>query len=338
MENNNEQNLEKKGIKFSFTKKIASVISFFFLIITLCAIIVIVSLLTAAPSSKDQTVVIPAGSSVAEIASILEKQELITSELVFKIVVLLKGSVLKAGEYAIPARSTVMQAAQIIHDGKTVPRFITIPEGLTVTEIYRIIDNAPVLTGELSIESQEGELLPETYRYDFGDSKDSIVKRMKADMNRKISGLWEKRDTAIPVKSIQEAVILASIVEKETGFAAERNRVAGVFHNRLKKGMPLQSDPTVIYAITKGQGAMEKALLRSDLSVASPFNTYMVAGLPPHPICNPGELSLKAVLNPEEHGFLYFVADGSGGHAFATTLEEHNRNVAEWRKINARQQ
>jgi UPF0755 protein len=155
---------------------------------------------------------------------------------------------------------------------------------------------------------------------------------MQTDMYKKMSDLWETRDTAIPLKSMQEAIVLASIVEKETGVAEERDRIAGVFYNRLKKGMPLQSDPTVIYAITQGRESMDRNLLKTDLSVASPFNTYAVAGLPPAPICNPGEEALKAVLNPESNNFFYFVADGTGGHAFAVTLDEHNRNVANWRR------
>jgi UPF0755 protein len=179
----------------------------------------------------------------------------------------------------------------------------------------------------------EGSLLPETYRYSYGDSRAGMISRMQKSMQDALNELWPKRDPAIPLKSPLEAVIMASIIEKETGKAVERPRIAGVFYNRMRSNMRLQSDPTVIYAITLAKGPMNRELVHDDLAFASPFNTYTRDGLPPEPICNPGRAALEAALHPEQNDFLYFVADGTGGHVFSKDLAAHNQNVTKWNAV-----
>jgi UPF0755 protein len=240
---------------------------------------------------------------------------------------------LKAGEYNFPAGVSIGGVITLLQGGKTWQRKITIPEGLTVIEVIDLLNGEPALAGALDSLPPEGSLLPETYHFSYGDTRQGIVGRMKISMQKELAALWEKRAEGLPLKNPQEAVILASIVEKETGVADERPRVAGVFINRLKRRIPLQSDPTVSYAVTQGKEGLERALNRQDLKIPSAYNTYLVAGLPPSPIANPGKASLAAALNPEKNDYIYFVADGSGGHAFAVTLKEHNNNVARWRKL-----
>lgn len=218
-------------------------------------------------------------------------------------------------------------------EGDTVVRKVTVPEGLTSTEIVALINEAEGLSGEIESVPPEGSLLPETFHFTYGDPRNALIERMQADMKRLLDGLWEGRAEDLPISTPEEAVILASIIEKETAVAGERPQVASVFVNRLNRGMPLQSDPTVVYALTDGEGPLGRPLTRQDWKVDSPYNTYANSGLPPGPIANPGRESLEAALQPAETEFLYFVADGSGGHAFAKTLAEHNRNVAKWRRI-----
>jgi len=191
----------------------------------------------------------------------------------------------------------------------------------------------PLLVGEIDEVPPEGSLLPETYLFSRDDSRQAVLARMREAMQQTLAELWPKRREGLPLATPEEAVTLASIVEKETGVAAERPLVAGVFINRLKKKIPLQSDPTVIYGITLGKTELDRPLSRKDLKTATPYNTYTIQGLPPGPIANPGRDALQAVMAPTETDYIYFVADGSGGHAFAKTLEEHNRNVAKWRKF-----
>jgi len=218
-----------------------------------------------------------------------------------------------------------------------VQRFITIPEGLTSIEIFDLVSAAKDLSGELTVTAAEGSLMPETYSVTLGATRDAFVTRMAVAADAAKAELWPERAPDLPFDTWEEAVTLASIVEKETGVAAERGKVAGVFINRLRIGMRLQSDPTVIYGITQGSGPLGRKLRRSDLDTDTPYNSYTRAGLPPGPICNPGRAALKAVLNPVETDAFYFVADGTGGHAFARTLAEHNRNVAKWRKLQKQQ-
>jgi UPF0755 protein len=222
--------------------------------------------------------------------------------------------------------------------GETVARRLTVAEGLTVAEVFRLLADTEALRGELPEPPPEGSLLPETYFYALGDERAELVRRMQRGMAKLLDELWPTRIEALPLRDRRQAVILASIVDKETAEADERAAVAAVFLNRLRRGMRQQSDPTVIYGLTDGQGALDRALTRKDWQHDSRYNTYRIDGLPPGPIGNPGRAALEAVLNPAEVDYLYFVADGTGGHAFGRTLDEHNRNVAKWRQIkNGRQ-
>jgi peptidoglycan lytic transglycosylase G len=214
-----------------------------------------------------------------------------------------------------------------------VARRLTVAEGLTVSEIYQLLEDAEGLEGALPPAPPEGSLLPETYFYAYGDRRADLVKRMQRSMQAVLDELWPQRAQGLPFRSRAEAVTLASIVDKETSAEDERDKVAAVFVNRLRRGMRLQADPTVIYALTDGSGRLGRELTRRDWEHESDYNTYLVVGLPPGPIANPGRAAIEAVLNPADVDYLYFVADGSGGHAFARTLDEHNRNVATWRKI-----
>jgi UPF0755 protein len=238
---------------------------------------------------------------------------------------------LKAGEYQVPAGATPLEVLGKIADGEVFKRVVTVPEGFSAAQVMAALNGAEGLEGEPPTAVREGSVLPETYQYIWGETREEVLARMQQAHSAATQKLWEQRAAALPVKSLEEAIVLASVVEKETGLPGERPDVAAVFTNRLMKGMPLQSDPTVIYAITKGL-PLGRALTRRDLEeTASPYNTYKVGGLPPGPICNPGLESIKAVLNPPSTNFLYFVATGTGGHVFATTLDEHNRNVRRYK-------
>ncbi|HZF76712.1 MAG TPA: endolytic transglycosylase MltG [Acetobacteraceae bacterium] len=238
---------------------------------------------------------------------------------------------IRAAEYVFPAGASLAEVFRILREGRPVQRRLTIPEGLNARQIAALIERAEGLTGEVP-PIEEGELLPETYNYQWGDTRRAVVRRAEQAMDRALAEVWEGRAPGLPLASAREAVILASIVERETGKAEERALVAGVFINRLRRNMPLQSDPTAAYAAADG-GVLERPLTRADLDRDHPFNTYRVRGLPPGPIASPGREALRAVTRPEATEFIFFVADGTGGHAFARTLEEHNRNVARWREI-----
>jgi len=287
------------------------------------------------PTTADTTIVIERGLGVRGIADKLAAAGVITDPLVFAAGVRVYGEErpLRAGEYEFPARFSMRQVMEKMIDGATVVHRLTIPEGLTSAEIVALVAAASDLEGDVPTNMPEdGSLLPETYFYSKGDTRAELIKRMREGMSKALAELWPARDGAVTLKTVAEAVALASIVEKETGLAAERPHVASVFFNRLALGMPLQSDPTVIYALTGGKGPLGRALAKADLQVASPYNTYANPGLPPGPIANPGRASLEAVLHPDVTKDLYFVADGTGGHAFAATLDEHNKNVAAWRQ------
>ncbi|HAX91061.1 MAG TPA: endolytic transglycosylase MltG [Rhodospirillaceae bacterium] len=292
----------------------------------------IISLFARGPLTETKTIVIPRGSSVSEITTLLDQNNILIHPILFRITArFLAKDQLKAGEYQFTPGLNVMEVAALLRDGKVVLRQVTAAEGLTSHEIATILQNTPALTGEVKTVPPEGSLLPETYRFTHGDSRESLIDRMQKDAAAMLAELWEGREGNLPLKSPREALILASIVEKETGkLAAERPLVASVFINRMRVRMPLQSDPTVIYALTGGTGSLGRSLTRADLSTDSPYNTYMNAGLPPTPICNPGRAAMMAVLHPEKSDYLYFVANGTGGHAFAKTLTEHNQNVAKW--------
>ncbi len=287
------------------------------------------------PLQADTTVIVERGASLTAIAENLQSGGVIDDAFLFRLAARLYrvSRSLKAGEYAFPARVSMGGVIDILVSGETVIRQFTVPEGLTSAEVTTLIAGVEGLVGELDGIPAEGSLLPETYNYAWADSRPEIVSRMEKAMADTVAELWPNRAEGLPLNSPAEAVVLASIVEKETGVAEERALVAGVFINRLKRGMRLQSDPTVVYALTGGSGPLDRALRSRDLKVDNPYNTYGNAGLPPGPIANPGRASLEAVLNPAETDYLYFVADGTGGHAFARTLSEHNRNVAKWRRI-----
>ena len=288
---------------------------------------------TPGPARYERTVVLPQGASAFDIADLLEEAGVIDDPLLFVAGLWIedKQHSLKAGEYMFEALVTPRGVMEKLVAGDTVLHRLTVTEGMTSAEVVARLDEEPWLVGEISEVPAEGTLLPETYHYDLGDSRARLIERMQHDMARLVDELWQARDPAVALDSAEQAVVLASIVEKETAVAEERPLIAGVFLNRLRQGMRLQADVTVIYAVTGGKGPLGRALTRSDLRIESPYNSYRHKGLPPGPIANPGRASLAAVLNPTETDALYFVADGSGGHAFAATLDEHNRNVARWR-------
>ncbi|MEQ8284792.1 endolytic transglycosylase MltG [Thalassospira sp.] len=283
---------------------------------------------------QGRDIIIPQGTGVRGIAEIFRREHIITEPLIFLAGVRVGGldRSLRAGEYHFPARVSPKQAAEILANGDTVKRFVTIPEGLRSGEIIDRINLVDGLDGEITEIPQDGTLLPETYQFSYGDTKQSIIDRMRAAHDDMVEQLWPGRAQGLPFDTIEEALVLASIVERETGVAAERARVAGVFVNRLNANMRLQSDPTVAYAISPDK-RLDRALTRKDLKFESPYNTYVTRGLPPSPITNPGREAFYAVLHPAPTEDVYFVADGTGGHAFARTLKEHNRNVAKWRRI-----
>lgn len=281
------------------------------------------------------TVVIEPGSSLRTIARQLAAEGLVRDARVFAIGARLdpRHNRLTAGEYRFPAQVTALQIIDMLVRHEVVQRTVTIPEGLTSREIVDLLRSVEPLDGDIPVVPAEGSLLPETYQYVHGATRQMILHRMVQGLADLKAELWPKRAPDLPLDSWEEALTLASIVEKETGVASERGKVAGVFINRLRRGMRLQSDPTVSYGLTLGNGALGRSLTRADLRSKTPYNTYVIDALPPGPICNPGRDAIAAVLNPTSTPALYFVADGTGGHAFANTLAEHNRNVAKWRRL-----
>lgn len=284
------------------------------------------------PLTVARSVIIPPGTGLEGIAAELKRSGVIREDYIFVIGARVseKTRSLKAGEYMIPAAASPREVMDILASGKTVVRRLTVPEGLTVIEVMARLERAEGLFGDAAM-PEEGSLLPETYHFSFGDTRSDLVARMQASMQTALSRQWEMRAPGLPFETPEEALILASIVERETGVAQERGLVAGVFVNRLRRGMRLQSDPTVAYGIAPA--GLDRPLTRADLRAPTPFNTYTIKGLPPTPIANPGIESIQAVMNPVDTDYLYFVADGTGGHAFARTLREHNRNVRKWREI-----
>lgn len=287
------------------------------------------------PLDAETRVVIQSGASMTAIADTLAQQGVVSDALVFRLWARASDQhrKLRAGEFAVPAQATMDDVLKILVSGKTVVHKITLPEGITMTEAMILIQDAEGLKGPITAIPDEGWLLPETYHYSWGDERVDMVLNMSASMEDAVRAAWAKRPKDTPLKSSLELLTLASIVEKETGLGAERPMVAAVFLNRLNKGMRLQSDPTVVYALTEGSGPLGRALTLEDLKIDSPYNTYVVKGLPPGPIALAGKASLDAVIRPAQTDALYFVADGTGGHVFARTLKEHNQNVAKWRKI-----
>lgn len=237
------------------------------------------------------------------------------------------------GEYFFEKHISYYKILHKMIRGNVFFRKITIAEGLSVNSALAIINHSAGLIGQIPENVKEGSLLPETYFYSYNDTKAGMIRRMQDAMKKTVDELWEKRDPAVPLATKEQALVLASIVEKETGIELERTKVASVFLNRLRKGMKLQSDPTIIYSFTFGDKNLERPIRVSDIQNNSAFNTYHIYGLPPTPICNPGIASLKAVLNPTQNDFLYFVASGRGDHVFSSSIHEHNANVARYRSV-----
>lgn len=292
-----------------------------------------------APNSyyqQDKRFIVDSGMTLREVVERLHEEEIIKNPTSFLYISqLIKGLDPKVhyGEYFFERNISYYKIIHKMVEGNVFFRKITAAEGLSVDSILKILKTSDGLVGTLPETLPEGSLLPETYFYSYNDTKLSVIKRMQESMTKTIDELWEKRDPTIPVKTKEEAIILASIVEKETSLESERPKVASVFVNRLRKSMKLQSDPTIIYSFTFGDVSLERVIRMSDIQNNSSFNTYHIYGLPPAPICNPGIAAIKAVLNPIEEDFIFFVASGHGDHIFSTSLKEHNFNVAKYRRL-----
>ncbi len=287
----------------------------------------------AARAGEATDVVLPPGAGLQEIAEDLRRSGVIRSAAIFMAAAQASGAArhLKAGEYAFVSHESLARVIGDIRAGAVVRHLVTIPEGVTSAQVAEILARAPFLTGAAP-SPPEGSVLPESYEAQYGEDRSSVLERMIAARDALLATLWRHRRPDLPYTSPEDAVILASIVEKETALAGERPKIAAVFLNRLAKGMKLESDPTVIYGLTGG-APLGHGLRASELAAPTPYNTYIIAGLPPTPIANPGRASLAAVLDPPASEALYFVADGTGGHVFSATLEDHQKNVAHWRAI-----
>lgn len=288
----------------------------------------------AGPLDEVVNVIIPKGASSRLVAERLEQVGVIDKPWLFMIIGRLKGldKKLRAGEYQFMPEASLQEVMEKISKGEVFYRRLTIPEGYNTGKILYMLASHPELSGEVPEYVAEGELLPETYTYEYGASRESLVLQARLAMAKVIDEAWESREDGLPLKNKEEMLVLASIIEKETAVADERPLVASVFVNRLRKGMKLQTDPTVIYALTEGLSELGRPLKKSDLNIDSPYNTYKYYGLPPKPICNPGKDAIMAAVHPAKSNYLYFVADGNGGHNFAKNLSEHNTNVRSWIK------
>jgi UPF0755 protein len=294
------------------------------------------TILTAAgPLEKTKNVVIPRGAGPATMSKLLQEEGVISHPRLFRVALMIDPSPkpIKAGEYEVPAHTSMQALVELLQSGKVVQRRLTVPEGMTTAEVLDLLRKTEALTGEITIDVKEGDLLPETYFYSRDDTRDGLLMRMKEAMEKTLDEAWKKRTAGLPLANKRDALILASMIEKETAVPAERTRIAAVFINRLRRRMKLDSDPTTIYGLTLGKVPFNRELTRADLTSNTPYNTYVIMGLPRGPICNPGRASIVAATNPVRDRAIYFVADGQGGHAFALTLYEHQRNVERWRQI-----
>ncbi|MCL4711185.1 MAG: endolytic transglycosylase MltG [Pseudorhodoplanes sp.] len=291
------------------------------------------------PLADNKIVNIPRGG-VRDIAELLAREGVISEPWVFiggALALKARGEDLKFGEYQFASRSSMRDVAETIIEGKVVQHMLTLPEGLTSEQIVaRLLENE-VLTGNIREIPREGSLLPESYRFTRGTTREQMIQRMQQAQARVIKEVWDRRMPDLPLRRPEDLITLASIVEKETGKPEERTRVAAVFLNRLKQNMKLQSDPTIIYGLVGGKGSLGRPILKSEIEQPTPYNTYVIAGLPPGPIANPGRASLEAAVNPARTKELYFVADGTGGHAFAENYDQHLRNVARLRALEREQ-
>ncbi len=288
------------------------------------------------PLQEDKTVVIPSRAGMTDIADVLQREGVIDNNrwaFIGAVFALKARSDLKPGEYAFQKKASLRDVIGTIVEGKVVQHSVTLPEGLTSEQIVARLSDNELFSGTIREVPREGTMLPETYKFPRGTTREQVIQRMQAAQKRLVAEIWEHRNPDVPLKSPEQLVTLASIVEKETGKADERSRVAAVFVNRLQKKMKLQSDPTIIYGLVGGKGTLGRPIKRSEISQPSPYNTYTIDGLPPGPIANPGRASLEAAANPARTRDLFFVADGTGGHAFSESLDVHAKNVAKLRAI-----
>ncbi|HTG38352.1 endolytic transglycosylase MltG [Sphingomonas sp.] len=287
----------------------------------------------AGPLAAARNVVVPQGATLTRAAEEMERAGAITSARRFVLLSKLLGGsdTIRAGEYAVPAGISQADLLTLMQEGKVVQRLVAVPEGLPSVLVHEALMRAPGLTGDVAV-PEEGSVLPDSYSYERGETRAEVLARMQTAMDRYLADAWKRRKPGLVVNTPREAVILASIVEKETAREAERRTVAAVYSNRLRQGMRLQADPTIIYPLTRGR-PLGRRILRSEVRAVNGYNTYSMAGLPQGPIANPGRASIDAVLDPADTSALYFVADGTGGHVFADTLEQHNANVAKWYAI-----
>ncbi|HBH44528.1 MAG TPA: endolytic transglycosylase MltG [Hyphomonas atlantica] len=294
----------------------------------------------AGPSTQEHVFVVAPGETLSSVAVRLEQEGIVSDDRLIRLKARLDGTELaiKTGEFILEPQASIVSVMDVLIEGKSVLHKITLPEGRTTAQLLKIIETDPILTGAMpETEVPEGSLLPDTYLFQRGTTRMQLVERMQKAQSAVLEELWAGRAEDLPIASPEDAVILASIVEKETGVSGERAKIAGLFVTRLKRGMRLESDPTIIYGISKGEPLYNKrgqrrTLYRSEIDRKTDWNTYQIDGLPKTPICNPGREAIAAVLNPDETGHIFFVADGKGGHLFAKTLAEHNRNVAAYRK------
>ncbi len=314
-----------------------------FTIILLLAVVVGVGLFwgkqkfeEAGPLQEDKIVNVPRGLGVRDIAELLAREGVIREPWIFvggAAALKARGEDLKFGEYQFGKGASPRDVAQTMIDGKVVQHQVTVAEGLTSEQIVaRLLENQ-LLTGALKEVPREGTLLPESYRFTRGTSREEIIKRMQAAQSKVLKEAWDRRATDLPVKTPDQLLVLASIIEKETGKPEERTRVAAVFVNRLKQKMKLQSDPTIIYGLVGGKGSLGRSILKSEISQPTPYNTYVIEGLPPGPIANPGRASIEAAANPARTKELFFVADGTGGHTFSETYDQHQKGVTKLRGL-----
>jgi UPF0755 protein len=288
------------------------------------------------PLQGDKVVIIPSRAGMTDIADILQKDGVIDNNrwaFIGAVFALKARSELKPGEYAFQKNASLRDVIGTMVDGKVVQHAVTIPEGLTSEQIVTRLSDNDLFSGTVREVPREGTLLPETYKFPRGTSREQVIARMQQTEKRVLAEIWERRNPDIPVKTPEQLVTLASIVEKETGRADERSRVAAVFVNRLRQKIKLQSDPTIIYGLVGGKGTLGRPIKRSEITQPSPYNTYVIEGLPPGPIANPGRASLEAAANPARTRDLFFVADGSGGHVFTETYDQHQKNVAKLRAM-----
>jgi UPF0755 protein len=288
------------------------------------------------PLQDEKVVNIPTRAGMADIADTLQREGVIDNNrwaFIGAVIALKARSELKPGEYAFQKNASLRSVIATMVDGKVVQHSVTIPEGLTSEQIVARLSENDIFAGSINEIPREGTLLPETYKFPRGTTRDQVIGRMQQAQKRLVAEVWEHRNPDIPVKTPEQLVTLASIIEKETGKADERSRVAAVYVNRLRQKMKLQSDPTIIYGLVGGKGTLGRPIKRSEITQPSPYNTYVVDGLPPGPIANPGRASLEAAANPARTRDLFFVADGTGGHSFTETYDQHQKNVAKLRAM-----